>query len=1118
MSEQQAREERALIERIESSEVEAYADLLLHAAGWEERVLRMHLGDEAYGRQRARCLRHRGDAAGRPAAPRGNVVVLPGLMGSDLALVDAAGRKQRLWIDPFQLALGGMEKLRLAPSGLDGNPHDVRATGISKLVYGELLLALSERWNVRAFWYDWRKDLKISASQLAAAIDEWFPETEPVHFVAHSMGGLVARTFIALHPHRWNRLPGSRLVMLGTPNHGSFLVPQALSGVAQLLRLLALVDVRHSPAELARIVGSFVGLVQMLPEASVFESVQPLYQKGTYSPDLEVSQHHLDMAARHHELLRDVVDERRMINVAGAGRATAVGVTMNDLLLGAPGDGIERYSMSTGGDGTVPHASVRLRADGKPEVTTYYLDEAHATLPRNDLLLNTIHALLGDGGEGVALPLSPPVRREEERTPDVLLEQVRAQRKDSEQHMRTLSSRLRTWGGADMAAAQVGTTSREVEVQLIHHATGVPRDGGRKTVVHVPIDLPSISLRVIPGDIAALDDIAALTGDGGSPVDAIALSHYAGGAPGQMLCAIDQAVSRALARAAGGAAEGCDLPASDLLLTQYIERGIVRGSLGQIFFVEDPRPGAAGAPSGRTLAIAGMGFKPSFGPPEAMIVVRELCWALGRLGKQHLVTGLFGSGRGNLSVEDAVSAWIRGIKHAITGERWPLRRITFVERDPARVDEIARAIEHQKAELDAKRNRIKIDFERLPNGSYTNSIQRDEAEGPGEEMRNAARISVALAGESYRFGAVTAGASIPERDIPADPRLIEQANDELMLEDDEEPQVERGRFLTRLLFPRDFNPAIFSGSTLILQLDATTARLHWELATEPDPTGGGPSDQFLGITRGLTRQLRTRFAPPPDPPPPPQRLLRVMVIADPAEDAHLPGAQEEGIAVADLFERFNEVYRDTKCRVEVHRFFGPHEATRTTVLRELMLRTWDVLHFAGHCAYDRKNPPASGWVFTHGERISARELSRLDRIPRFVFSNACESGVTPDRAEQRSLDLAPSFAESFFQRGVANFVCTAWPVDDVAARQFAIELYGRLLGIDAHGPTRLSPMFEAMKHARRRVAETAREEGAPAGGARTWGAYQHYGNPFSHLFDEAALTRQREEIRGKSGL
>ena len=120
MSEQQAREERALVERIEASEVEAYADLLLHAAGWEERVLRMHLGDEAYGRQRARCLRHRGDAAGRPAVPRGNVVVLPGLMGSDLALVDAAGRKQRIWIDPFQLALGGMEKLRLAPSGLDG--------------------------------------------------------------------------------------------------------------------------------------------------------------------------------------------------------------------------------------------------------------------------------------------------------------------------------------------------------------------------------------------------------------------------------------------------------------------------------------------------------------------------------------------------------------------------------------------------------------------------------------------------------------------------------------------------------------------------------------------------------------------------------------------------------------------------------------------------------------------------------------------------------------------------------------------------------------------------------------------------------------------------------------
>jgi hypothetical protein len=240
----------------------------------------------------------------------------------------------------------------------------------------------------------------------------------------------------------------------------------------------------------------------------------------------------------------------------------------------------------------------------------------------------------------------------------------------------------------------------------------------------------------------------------------------------------------------------------------------------------------------------------------------------------------------------------------------------------------------------------------------------------------------------------------------------------------------------------------------------------------------------------------------------------VLVVADPAEDMPLPGAEEEGVEVADLFESFNTLYENvSENRVEVVRLFGPREATRTNVLRHLMLRSYDVLHFAGHCVYDPEAPAASGWIFTGGKRLSAREMNRIDRIPKFVFSNACESGITPDRSEQRSAALAPSFAEAFFARGVSNFVCTAWPVDDAAARTFAQTLYGALLGIardeetgryvsvlrgDAIPPSSFpSPMHVAMRDARLATARTAN-------GLRTWGAYQHYGNPYLQLFDMSA--------------
>jgi CHAT domain-containing protein len=271
------------------------------------------------------------------------------------------------------------------------------------------------------------------------------------------------------------------------------------------------------------------------------------------------------------------------------------------------------------------------------------------------------------------------------------------------------------------------------------------------------------------------------------------------------------------------------------------------------------------------------------------------------------------------------------------------------------------------------------------------------------------------------------------------------------------------------------------------------------MVAQPDPqTGGGiasePNHAFLGIHRGFTRQLRTIFAPPPEPPPPPNRVLRVLIVGDPAADNPLPGAQKEAMRVRDLFEKFKQLIdhaQDKKVAgVEIVALLGPSAATRTRVMQELLLKSYDVLHYAGHCMYDKEKPSASGWIFTGNKRLSANELSRIDRIPKFVFSNACESGITPDRSEQRSPELAPSFAETFFARGVQNFVCTAWPVNDQAALDFAERFYTGLLGLDGK---EVEPMHVAMREARLEIFQKDY-------GVRTWGAYQHYGNPYFRLF------------------
>ncbi|MCB0107588.1 MAG: CHAT domain-containing protein, partial [Caldilineaceae bacterium] len=566
----------------------------------------------------------------------------------------------------------------------------------------------------------------------------------------------------------------------------------------------------------------------------------------------------------------------------------------------------------------------------------------------------------------------------------------------------------------------------------------------------------------------------------------------------------------------------------------------------------------------RTLVVAGMGEPGRFGVPELTVLVRELCWSLGRMGKKHLATVLIGAGRDNLSVADAVDAWVRGLKLAISGVATEpvastpqaLQEITFYLNDPRKLILFDKAIVREVEQL-RRRKRMYIAYDRLSAEqieAYADQafdylkgrmarqrklgIEQERATEPAPS-----RITVSVEGDTYRFGAVTDYASIPEREIPLDPALVSHANDELAAEADTARQLDLGRFMQRLLIPADLRGQLATNAPLIMMLDRITARIHWELLALSDLTGEQATElapeephlQFLGTSRGFTRQLRTVHAPPPEPPPPPQRHLRVLVVADPAADAHLPGAEEEGIAVADLFEQFNIVHAQSALpnRVEVVRLFGPREATRTTVLRHLMMRTYDVLHFAGHCVYDAKNPAKSGWIFSNGERLSAYEFTRIDRSPAFVFSNACESGVTPARSDDRSVDLAPSFAEAFFARGVTNFVCTAWPVDDRAARDFALTLYAGLLGLEpsqsatdtgqrlpqssilhstTFQPAPPLAMHQAMMRARRAIA-------VPPSDIRTWGAYQHYGNPYFRFFDPAGmLTAPPQESETESAV
>jgi pimeloyl-ACP methyl ester carboxylesterase len=1061
--------------------VDELAALVAEATPEQERGLREQLGDDGF--RRARTLVVQGGSRGR-AEPRGNVVVLHGIMGAELSTVALDGTQSKVWLNAPAIVGGALMRLRLAEDGK--TPYDrkwsVRASGILKRYYVELLLSLHADWRVEPFWYDWRRDLNTAAVDLDAHLTRHFPD-QPVHLVAHSMGGLVARTFVANRPDRWASLAdgerGGRLVMLGTPNLGSYAIPQAIVGLERNIHKLAMLDWRHSREDLLSALNTFPGTLHMLPSPAKRPTADGFYDAETWD-GLHVSQDHLDAARAHHELLADkAVDPDRMVYVAGNGVATLADV---DPSRAADADA---YTLTRAGDGRVPHELGLL--DGVP---AYFVNADHNGVTAHPDVLGALTELLTTG-RTERLPDAPPVTQ---RGGDEATLKQEYDRVVSEE-LAAFERRVGPERGNRLDdGRRAPADERELENDLVRgFLTPTIEPAPPKPPSRPP---PAIKIRLVN---SAIQDVHEHP-DNDTPPDVITTGHYRDVLPQASENALDEAIS--------GVRTEQDPVGEHLLLKGFSLRGTLRGRLAEPFMLPDPRDPT------RLVTIIGMGEPGRFGEAELTVLARELAWALGRLGRKHLATVVIGAGNGNLSIDEAVTGWIRGLRRGLAGEDDTLETVTFVEWDPRRIRALDSALKKAAAREQAN-GRLAVDYACQADLEAIDEVARkhaaamaikdyDQGGQAGEDLDDApTRVVVTLDGEAYRFGAITANAAVPERRVPIDPSLVEEANEELALEGTSTTQLDRGQFLRKLVFPGEFDAELASRAPFVMLLDSTTARVHWEMVGHAgvDPLTAdaeGLLDGFLGTSRGFTRQLRTQYAPPPEPPPPPRRVLRALVIADPAADKPLAGAEAEGIRVAELLGQFNTTYATGENRIEVKRLFGPVEATRTNVLRELAQRSYDVLHFAGHCIYVEGKPQKSGWIFTDGDLIATNELSRIDRIPKFVFSNACESGVTIDDARDAKTDLAPSFAGAFFARGVSNFVCTAWPVNDTAALEFAATLYRHLLGLtgdDDDAPAGIAhPMHVAMRAARRAI---ALEEY----GIRTWGAYQHYGDPHFRLFD-----------------
>ena len=342
----------------------------LLVSGELRRELIVYYGADEY-RDLARLARQ---AAATPIKDESlRVIIVPGIMGSQLGLHRTApDPNDVLWVDPIDIGLGRLAALRL--------PGAARIVSLGVVIYSYLKLKLHLRaagFAASFHDYDWRLGVAELGRSFADRLRN--ESSERLAIVAHSMGGLVSRAAVVL--------PGAerveRVLLLGSPNYGSFATIQALRGTYAVVRKLARLAGDASAEFLSgEIFNTFPSLYQMLPAASCGDGTD-LFDAGSWprsGPRPNVS------LLEHARTVQSTLahPDTRFASIVGIGQETVTAVRRrtDDFV----------YTVTRHGDGTVPAISAAL-----PGAPAYYVPVAHSDLTRDPVVAAAVVDLLRKG-------------------------------------------------------------------------------------------------------------------------------------------------------------------------------------------------------------------------------------------------------------------------------------------------------------------------------------------------------------------------------------------------------------------------------------------------------------------------------------------------------------------------------------------------------------------------------------------------------------------------------------------------------------------------------------------------------------------------------------------------
>ncbi len=971
------------------------------------------------------------DYAKRAAFSRPVVILLPGIMGSQLSIDGSP-----VWMDILELARGGMSRLA-AGAG-------IRATGLLADGYAALCEYLHTTHEVVPFPYDWRQPLDDIAGELRKSLDEILPLAEranqPIRLLAHSMGGLVVRTLLADErgQQTWKRIckhSGARFIMLGTPNGGSYAIPAMLIGRDTLVRKLALLDLRNTHADLLKTIAGFNGVLDLLPHAGALDffdravwerllemdapEARGLFGSSVASSKSEgfrwslPSQASLDKARKLAGILHgSPLDPARVVYVAGVADETASDLVIQEQA--EPGRKV-RVMATSRGDGRV------LWDTGIPKgISTFFMDTVHGDLANDRRHFAAIADLL-DTGTTSRLPTAPPARR----------------------------------GAGDVFEMREEMPAMVPdEAELVAEALG-----GRRQRFTSSREEPRIAIRVVHDNLT----------NARSPV---LLSHYRDDVIVAAEKYLDDRLDGRLSELLRMELYPGPINTGVVVLNETgsgnlsIHPGAVVAGLGDI---GDLTPGSLTSTLAHALTMYGA---------ECVGRVRRRQQQEGQIPSPTVLAPitaiLVGSGEGGLSLADSVRALLRAVQQA--NERLqagvPTGEDDGAASLRARIDQVAIFELYEDRAVEALHTLLSMtqtpEFEAyaveallVKGAEGQRRVRFEQAIGWWQRVRVQSNDEGAL-----EFEAVTQTARAPARLRPTQRGLVDSFVQEAVGTTANDQKL--GQTLFELLVPNDFKRYAMDRRKLALMLNPGAAAIPWELIRDAFERNREP----LSVSSGMIRQLLL-----PEERSHVQRAQSktALVIGNPkVSDSRfvpLPGAEAEATSVATLLSEGG---------YDVDLLLGD-DANPMAVFSAIHEKPWRILHLAAHGVFqfvtEAGKEPVSGLVLDKGLFFTAAEADQLRYVPELVFINCCHLGQTRGEAFHK---LAANLATQFIKIGARAVVAAGWAVDDAAAKLFATSYYRHMLKGDLY----CDAVLQARCDTYSMHADT-----------NTWGAYQCYGEP-----------------------